>query len=126
MPNHKSLPVAPTIADPLVVEQFECVSVILPVINETTSLKQTVDIVRRDVEVTLVKEFLIVVCQRTTPESMTMIAQLQNELGDLVVVVHQQMPYLGGALAMLLRWREAAMSSSWAATWKPTRMMSVS
>jgi len=80
------------------VEKLESVSVILPVINETTSLRQSVDIIKRDVEKSLIKEFLIVVCKRTTPESMETIAQLQKELGDWVVVVHQKLPFLGGAL----------------------------
>jgi glycosyltransferase involved in cell wall biosynthesis len=80
------------------VGRFESASVIIPVINETTSLRQTVDVILRDVKRELVKELLIVVCPRTTPESMATIAQLQNELGGLVVVHQQQLPFLGGAL----------------------------
>jgi glycosyltransferase involved in cell wall biosynthesis len=80
------------------VERLESVSIILPVINETTSLKQTVDIILRDVKREDLKELLIVVCQRTTPESMAVIAQIQKDLGDLVVVLHQKRPFLGGAL----------------------------
>jgi glycosyltransferase involved in cell wall biosynthesis len=80
------------------VERFESVSVILPVMNETTSLRQTVHIILRDVDRKLLKELLIVVCQRTTPEARATIAELQNELGGLVVMHHQQLPFLGGAL----------------------------
>ncbi|MGA2243232.1 MAG: glycosyltransferase family 2 protein [Verrucomicrobiota bacterium] len=80
------------------VDRFESATIILPVINETISLKQTVDIILRDVKKSLIKEFLVVVCERTTPESMAMIVQLQKELGDLMVVHHQRLPYLGGAL----------------------------
>lgn len=98
MPNGNTQPGAPTLADYPVVGRFECASVILPVINETKSLRQTVDIIRRDVAADLIAEFVIVVCQRTIPESMAVIAQLQHELGDRVVVVHQKLPYLGGAL----------------------------
>ena len=111
MPDHETSPVALTTAGYPRVGQLECVSVILPVINETTSLKQTVDIIRRDVAANLIKEFLIVVCKRTTPESMAVIAQLQKELGDLAVVVHQKLPYIGGALRDAFEAARAAMSS---------------
>jgi len=79
-------------------ERLESVSVILPVVNETTALEQTVRIILRDVPRQLIRELLIVVCRRTTAASMQTIADLQRRLGDLVVVVHQKLPYLGGAL----------------------------
>jgi len=79
------------------VERFDSVSVILPVLDETASLARTVEIILRDVK-DRVKELLIVVCGKTTPEAMATIRRLQEELGDLVVVVHQQLPFLGGAL----------------------------
>jgi len=84
-------------AHPLV-DRLESVSIILPVVNETTSLEQTVEIILRDVPRPLIRELLIVVCRRTTAASMRTVAGLQQRLGDLVVVVHQQLPYLGGAL----------------------------
>jgi hypothetical protein len=79
------------------VERFESATIILPVINETTSLNQTVQIILRDVQDRL-REVLIVVCQRTTEQAMAVVDQLQRELGDLVVVHQQQLPFLGGAL----------------------------
>jgi len=79
------------------VERFESATIILPVINETMSLNQTVEIILRDARDRL-KELLIVVCQRTTAEAMAVVHQLQKELGDLVVVHHQQLPFLGGAI----------------------------
>ncbi len=80
------------------VERFESASIILPVMNETTSLRQTVDIILRDVKREDIKELLIVVCQRTTPESMAAVREIEKTLGDLVVVLHQKRPFLGGAL----------------------------
>lgn len=80
------------------IERVDSVSILLPVINETTSLRQTVDIILRDVRREDLKELLIVVCEKTTPESMALIGRLQQELGDLVVVLRQRRPYLGGAL----------------------------
>jgi hypothetical protein len=79
------------------VERFESATIILPVINETTSLNQTVQIILRDAKDRL-KELLIVVCQRTTAPAMAVVDQLQQELGDLVVVHRQQLPFLGGAI----------------------------
>jgi glycosyltransferase involved in cell wall biosynthesis len=79
------------------VKRFESATVILPVINETTSLRQTVQIILRD-DRERIKELLIVVCERTTPEAMAVVEQIRKELGDLVVVHHQRLPFLGGAI----------------------------
>ena len=81
-----------------VTTQFTSVTIILPVINETISLQQTMDIIRRDVPRESIREILIVVCQKTIAESMAVIAELQQQYGDLVVVLHQKLPFLGGAL----------------------------
>lgn len=80
------------------VERLESVSIILPVINETISLRQTVEIILRDVKRELIKEIIIVVCKRTTPEAAATITELKAELGELVVVLDQRLPFLGGAL----------------------------
>jgi len=79
------------------VERLESVTVILPVVNETTSLAETVQIILRDVR-NSIKEFLIVVCDRTTPQAMAVVTQLQKGLDELVVVHRQKLPYLGGAV----------------------------
>jgi hypothetical protein len=80
------------------IERFESVSILLPVINETTSLQQSVNIILHDVKREDIKEFIIVVCKRTTVESMAVIRKIQQDLGDLVVVLEQKLPFLGGAL----------------------------
>ena len=81
-----------------VIEKLESVSIILPVINETTALRQSVEIVLRDVKRELIRELLIVVCKKTTAESLAVIEELKKEQPDLVVVVWQKLPFLGGAL----------------------------
>ena len=73
-------------------------SILLPVINETTSLQQSIDIILRDVRREDIREFIIVVCQRTTADSMSVIRKIEQELGNLVVVLQQKLPFLGGAL----------------------------
>jgi glycosyltransferase involved in cell wall biosynthesis len=80
------------------VDRFESVTVILPVVNETTSLKQTVDTILRDVPKPDIAELLIVTCKKTTDEARAVATQLQKELGSLVVLHEQKLPFLGGAM----------------------------
>ncbi len=82
---------------PLHVERFESATILLPVINETISLRQTVDIILRDAR-QYIKELLILVCKKTTPAAMMTIREIQDELGDFAVVHRQTLPFLGGAL----------------------------
>jgi glycosyltransferase involved in cell wall biosynthesis len=77
-------------------EALSSVTIILPVMNETVSLEQTVEIILRDGK-SFVRELLIVVCKRTTPEAMATVKRLKEELGELVVVHEQKLPFLGGA-----------------------------
>jgi hypothetical protein len=79
-------------------ERFESLSIIMPLVNETTSLKQTVDILMRDLKREDMKELLIVTCKKTTAEARAMAAQIQKEWGSLVVMHEQKLPYLGGAI----------------------------
>jgi glycosyltransferase involved in cell wall biosynthesis len=78
--------------------QLTSVTIVLPVMNETVSLRQTVEVILRDVPGEVIQEILIVVCKKTTAESMAVVAELQKQQGGLVVVHHQQLPFLGGAM----------------------------
>jgi glycosyltransferase involved in cell wall biosynthesis len=78
-------------------DHFQSATIILPVVNETVSLRETVDIILRDSRPD-VRELLIVICGRTTPESRATVQEIQNRLGDLVVVHEQKLPFLGGAM----------------------------
>jgi glycosyltransferase involved in cell wall biosynthesis len=80
-----------------VVDRFESATIVLPVMNETVSLEKTVEIIRQNAG-DRVREFLIVVCERTTPEAMATVARLRKDLGEQVVVHHQSLPFLGGAM----------------------------
>lgn len=79
------------------VDRFESATIILPVINETTSLEETVKIILRDVK-DRTKEILIVVCKRTTPESLATADRLSKSLDGLVRIHSQTLPFLGGAV----------------------------
>lgn len=72
-------------------------TVVLPVINETTALLRTIDILLRDLS-SQILEIIVVVCDATTPESMAVIGEMQQNLSDLLIVHRQTLPYLGGAL----------------------------
>ncbi len=80
------------------VSSLDSVTILLPVMDETASLKRTVDVIRREVRPELLKEFVIIVSDKTAPEAMATVAELQRELAELVVVVRQRLPFLGGAL----------------------------
>ena len=72
-------------------------SVILPVINETFSLKKTVDIIVAENNVSL-EEILIVIAEKTKKESLDTIDGLKKQHPSLIKIHKQIMPYLGGAL----------------------------
>lgn len=76
---------------------FNSVTIVLPVQDETYSLRQTVETVLRQSRSCL-REFLIVVSHQTLPQSLAEAASLQYELGDLVVIHCQRLKGLGGAL----------------------------
>jgi glycosyltransferase involved in cell wall biosynthesis len=79
------------------VDRFESATIVLPVMNETTSLEETVRIIVRDV-MDRTKEILIVVCGRTSAESMATVDRLCKTLGGLIRVHSQTLPFLGGAM----------------------------
>jgi len=79
------------------VDGFEPATVILPVINETVSLEETVRIIMRDVKDST-KEKLIVVCKRTTAQSMETVDRLKATFDGIVRVHSQRLPFLGGAM----------------------------
>lgn len=76
---------------------FENVTVILPVMNETVSLRQTVDLLMA-VSPHDIRELLIMTATATTPESLRTIGELRARYGETIVSVQQSLPFLGGAL----------------------------
>jgi glycosyltransferase involved in cell wall biosynthesis len=75
----------------------QSVSIILPVVNETTSLERTVEIILRDAGERIC-EIIIVICSRTTADSRATIDLLVQQHPGLIVVHTQHLPFLGGAL----------------------------
>jgi hypothetical protein len=79
------------------IDPFTGVTVLLPVMNETVSLQETVAIILRDARDD-VRELLIIVCERTTPAALVTVEELRRQHGALVTVHRQHLPFLGGAL----------------------------
>ena len=71
------------------------VSVILPVIDETESLRKTVQMVLAE-NAAEVAEILIIVCRKTTERAMSVCRELAVEYPALVRVHGQVRPFLGG------------------------------
>ena len=78
--------------------RFTSLSVILPIINETRSLEETVEIISATCPPEAIREYLIVYCQRTTPESVGVARRLAVRLGDQCVLYEQKLPFIGGAM----------------------------
>ena len=76
---------------------FKGATIILPVINETYSLVQTVDAILATSRADL-RELLIVVADKTTPQAMAEVERLAAGLEDLIVVHCQELKFLGGAM----------------------------
>ncbi len=76
---------------------YSGVSVILPVVTETASLDETARVLKErcDAEIT---EVLVVVCERTTPQSLDRCQALRASFGNRVRIHDQKLPYLGGAM----------------------------
>lgn len=81
-------------------EKWEKVSIVLPTLNETFSFKQTIDIILDECDHEDLKEFVVVICDRTEKESLRVIAQCRKALkgGEIPMrVIRQKHPGAGGA-----------------------------
>ncbi len=70
------------------------VSVVVPTIDETCSLRDTVESLLTN---KLVTEVLLITCKRTTHTTRRLCAALQREFGCCIRRIEQRLPHLGGA-----------------------------
>jgi glycosyltransferase involved in cell wall biosynthesis len=77
-------------------EQMQ-VSVILPVMDETTSLRKTVDVLMAE-NLPNIAEILIIVCKHTTPAALEVCEQLLATSDGVIKIHMQKRPFLGGAM----------------------------
>lgn len=80
-------------------DKFESVSVVIPAIDETESLRESVEIIIQTCDHKDVCEIFVVVCERTTPECLFVINNLCTSITDIPIRLHHQIePGLGSAL----------------------------
>jgi glycosyltransferase involved in cell wall biosynthesis len=79
------------------------VTIILPVMDETTSLQETVEIVMKENQ-RAVHELICVTSKFSTPAALAVCSELTRKWPGVVLVRQQDRPYLGGALQDAYTW----------------------
>jgi len=79
------------------------VSVIVPVIDETASLRKTVEVVLAQNR-EHISEILIIACKKTTQAALLTCHELAREYPELIRFHFQQRPFLGGAMRDAFEW----------------------
>ena len=77
--------------------RFESCTIVIPLMNETASLRYVIETVFKTAQDD-VSEVLIVVCHKTTADSMAECHALQKQYPGKIKILWQQLPFLGGAL----------------------------
>lgn len=83
-------------------------SIILPVIDETFSLEQTVEILVKENEKDIYEIIVVTSSSKTTPASLKIVNQIQAKYPRLVKQHRQTLPFLGGALREALEIAEGS------------------
>lgn len=80
--------------------KFTALSVILPAMDETYSLMQTVDTIMMTCRREDLSEIIIVVCDRSTPGCIQTAEKIEKKYGGQIPVIihHQVKPFVGGAV----------------------------
>ena len=79
--------------------QFQFVSIVLPAINETNSMQETVDIILETCDKNDLCEFFIVLCDRTTPACVQTAERIRDmKCGVPAVIYYQEKPFVGMAM----------------------------
>lgn len=81
-------------------KEFKNVTILLPAMDETYSLRETVETILNTCDNSDLAEFILLLCDRTTPESRAVANQLVYEYQDKVsIYIHdQKLPFVGGAV----------------------------
>lgn len=79
---------------------FKNVTILLPAMDETYSLKQTVDIIAGTNQREDLKEFILLLCDRTSPETRKIAEELVKKYENRIpIYIHnQELPFVGGAV----------------------------
>ena len=76
---------------------FENVSIIIAAMNETTSLRKTVEILYETCALSDIKEIILVVSKRSTPDCLKVGEELKQEAKIPFLILVQTKPFAGGA-----------------------------
>jgi hypothetical protein len=76
---------------------FRDCTVLLPVIDETNSLKQTVDIIRSTCDPDI-RDYIALLCSKTTLQSRAICEKYCKEIGERFRIHDQKKPFIGGAI----------------------------
>lgn len=80
-------------------DKFSSVSVVIPAIDETDSLRESIDTILKTCDCKDLNEIFIVVCERTTPECLRIISNFVESESEVPVrLYYQAEPGLGSAL----------------------------
>lgn len=81
-------------------KRFENVTILLPIMDETYSLKETVDVIMRTCDIGDIAEFILLLCDRTTKQARKVAERLVEEYGSKIrIYIHNQnLPFVGGAI----------------------------
>ena len=81
-------------------EKFKNLSIILPAMDETYSLRQTADTIMSTCRREDLAEIIIVVCDRSTPECVRTAEEIRAKYSQSIPVFihHQKKPFVGGAV----------------------------
>lgn len=80
--------------------KYKNVTILLPAMDETYSLKETVDIIASTCDHDDLAEFILILCDRTTEESRKTAEKLVADYsGKIPIYIHdQKLPFVGGAI----------------------------
>ncbi len=80
--------------------EFKNVTILLPAMDETYSLKQTVDVIAGTNVKEDIAEFILLLCDRTTAETRAVAEELVERYKDRIpIYIHNQdLPFVGGAI----------------------------
>jgi glycosyltransferase involved in cell wall biosynthesis len=83
----------------VLMDKYISTSIILPAINETYSLQETVNIIMSTCNPEDICEFFIVLCDKSTPECIATAESIRDSVkGINVVIYYQQRPFIGAAI----------------------------
>jgi glycosyltransferase involved in cell wall biosynthesis len=78
--------------------KFSAATIILPVLNETYSLRDTVNVIESTCNKDDIAEYIIVVCERTTKEAIVVCEEIRLALNGKCLIHFQKLPFIGGAV----------------------------